>query len=479
MEHRRLFGHLLMASANRMTESGLKPETNDGSIDCTPQQNYDDDRRVVTNNGLQPEPHLSPWRSCKTGVSAISAEELREKEFESLLVRVFQASPPSDKLAKLANAGEEIDENTPVIPLGELADEVLDNEEDGDIEGEGDNDDNSDGEDGDDRGDGGGDSGDNDEPQSATVLPAGAFCRSPNRHLPISDLPRPANFEKTLKFLRKAKAQREARNAAEKEQEMRNYATWNVKTGQSPRQRIASNGSSWLGRDNMKLNLSSVDSADVSNRSALSCRSLSPLPSARRGTVKSAPSSPTFRTAIDMLLFPANVSSRTEGASGASERGRQVMMARLMTTPDKRSPQRTTTARKAREERQRAEEEKKVEEQENHRAKIRQLAQITAQRARKVKAKSHLSSPSHLPLKIDQPSNSPPAPAQSVSAPTQAPAAILTNPSIDPPQQTNSTSNHPGRESSSFQKALRRFQELDHMHGMDPEIAAALLGTRR
>jgi hypothetical protein len=266
--------------------------------------------------------------------------------------------------------------------------------------------------------------------------------------LPISDLPRPANFEKMLKFLRKGKAQREARNAAEKDLELRNYGSLKAKTGQVPRQRIITNDNSWLGRGHMQLNLSSVDSAEASNRSELSCRSPSPPPSARTGTVRSAPTTPNSRSAIDMLLFPANVSCGTDGG-GTTHRERQVMMARLMSTPDKLPAHRTTTSRKVREDKQRAEAARKEEEEERHRGRLRQLAQMTAERVKTSRAKTQSSSTRGPLNTTDRLVKN----TQHVR-PTTAPAKTPTSIPRPDSNLTNASGNKPGREgSSSFQKA--------------------------
>ena len=445
---RRLFGHLLMASTTKMTkESSPKPEIDVLTTTTEQQQsNGESDHKIVNNDPRTSslsaaevsESRLSPWSSCQTGMSTTNAQELREKEFELLLERVFTASTPPDDLTK-ANAGGIVDDSADHATSGG----------EGGIRGDED----------DDTGDDEEDNSDSDDHENITVLPAGAFCKSPKRHLPMSDLPRPANFDKALKFLRKAKAQREARNAADKELELRNYGTWKVKAGQSLRQRNSvNNDKSWLVRSNTLLNLSSVDSADndadaeaASNHSVLSSRSHSP-PSGRTGTaIKSAPTTPRYRTAIDMLLFPANVSCGTDAGS-SSQRGRQVMMARLMSTPDKLPAHRTTTSRKVREDKQRMERERIEEEQERHRVRLRQLAQMTAERVKAAKTKTPLSSSSQGPLSTNKSSINTTTPGRSI-APAKSPVSSSRTGSKALLSTTDNQSASGRDGSHSFQKA--------------------------
>ena len=380
MERRRVFGHLFIQNPTE-TVTNEKPPAGDAaqddakineqelprndSVSTTAEEEAAADNNTKTNSEHNGD---AKRRSCLPSHAAV-AETLREHEFLELLESAF---------AKIVIGDDEFVE--PTTTINEKGpDEGVD---------------------------------DDDSFENVTTLPDTAFCRSPQRFC-LKDMHRPASYDKSIKLLLQAKKHRTEKITHAKSLEMRNYDNWDVSSGgkQTRRRTVAlfdksnihiSSNESWLinrsmsgnsssihtnnGMPHTRLNISSsMDGIDLTSRTSTSSNR-SRSPSHASSNNKSTPSSslplpppPPIRTAIDMILFPANVSFGNDGSTVTTSRERQVIMARLMSTPEKLPKKHGNTHRHAKEERDKLTNKRNEEIEKLRKERIRMQAKATAE----------------------------------------------------------------------------------------------------
>ena len=468
MERRRMFGHLYVQNEHPETTMTNETSSTTGEQDKVKHvqeelQSVDDivsaaatteDLTVDVQKNMEAI-GSTKRRSCLPSHAAV-AEDLREQEFMELLESAF------------AEIDIEVDESSAVVAVEPM---TIDHEK-----GSTDN---------------GGVAEDDMEEivENVTTLPPTAFCRSPQRFC-LKDMHRPASYDKSIKKLLKAKKHRTEKLTHAKSLEMRNYDTWEVSSGgKHTRQKVTtfdksnvhiSTNESWLanrsisgnsssnsthtnGIPHPRLNTSSsLDGIDISPTSQRS-RSPSHTSNNNKSTLSTSPLPPPppfqmFRTAIDMLLFPSNVAFGNDGSTVTTSRERQVIMARMMSTPEKIPKKHENTHRNAKFERDKLTNERKEELEKIKKERIRLQAKATAERAKRNQREGG--------------SSTTPTPSKQSMTTKTIRKSIVEQQQPPPPPQQPQHEGDKSSESSSFLRALRK--SFVHTN-IDPELVGALL----